>query len=98
MFQAIKIIETALKKHRSYDDYEDKAGGRKLTNCEILDIVRTFLKEEHMNEVQIQISSDLVARAAMTRIKGQPTIQIQSGNIREKWISGMLRHEIGTIT
>ena len=94
-FQAIKIIETALKRYRSYDEYERKAGGKKLTNCEIISIVKTFLDEEGLKDIAVHLSDDLVARACMTRIRGQSTLQIQSGNVREKWIDGMLRHEIG---
>lgn len=31
----------------------------------------------------------------MTRMRGEPTVQVRAHNIRENWIEGLLRHELG---
>ena len=87
-----------MRRYRSYDEYERKAGGAKMTDREVIGVVKKYLCEEGLRNISVCLSDDLVARASMTRINGQPTLQIQRGNVRENWIEGMLRHEIGMST
>ena len=69
-----------------------------MSGREVIGVVKKYLCEEGLGNISVFLSDDLVARASMTRINGQPTLQIQRGNIRENWIEGMLRHEIGMST
>ena len=66
-----------------------------MTDREIISVVKKYLYDEELRNISVFLSDDLVARASMTRVNGQPTLQIQRGNVRENWIEGMLRHEIG---
>ena len=66
-----------------------------MTDREVISVVKKYLCEEGLRNISVFLSDDLVARASMTRVNGQPTLQIQRGNVRENWIEGMLRHEIG---
>ena len=69
-----------------------------MTDREVISVVKKYLCEEGLRNISVFLSDDLVARACITRINGQPTLQIQRGNVRENWIEGMLRHEIGMST
>ena len=69
-----------------------------MTDREIISVVKKYLYDEELRNISVFLSDDLVARASMTRVNGQPTLQIQRGNVRENWIEGMLRHEIGVST
>ncbi|ELU02682.1 hypothetical protein CAPTEDRAFT_114441 [Capitella teleta] len=94
---AVKIMRHAISKHGSYEKFEESSGGCKLTRMQIVECVRNHLKQEDMeDEVQIKVCDDLLSRGCMTRMRGQPTVQVRAHNIREKWIEGLLRHELGT--
>ena len=38
---------------------------------------------------------EFVRRARMSMIAGRPTVIVRAHNMREHWVGGMLKHEIG---
>ncbi|XP_038628272.1 uncharacterized protein KIAA0895 homolog [Tachyglossus aculeatus] len=95
--QAISIMERALKKYRSYENFEQATGGSLLPRSRIWGHVRKYmLKEGCLGEIVVHLTEDLLSRASMTVVSGCPTLTINVGTAREHWLEGMLRHEIGT--
>ena len=94
--QALKVLQNVLFKHGTYEKFAKQSGGRELTREQILELVMGYLKEEGLeDEVVVKLSPDLVSRACMTRVKGRPLLQVQTNNVHEGWMDGLLRHEIG---
>ncbi|CAH1778777.1 unnamed protein product [Owenia fusiformis] len=97
IFQAIHILKHAIKIYGSYKAVEDYSGGRTLRKHEIYRAARQYIKDENMeNEIQVKLSEDLVARAMMVKVKGQGILNIRAHGVRDEWMSGLLKHEIGT--
>ncbi|XP_064640790.1 putative tyrosine carboxypeptidase MATCAP2 [Lineus longissimus] len=95
--QAIHIMNTALKRYGTYEEFERRTGGRLLSKAEIHTFAREYLKKERLEDkVFINLSEDLVSRGSMTRVKGRPTLNVRVDNVREHWMDGLLRHEVGT--
>ncbi|XP_066289055.1 microtubule-associated tyrosine carboxypeptidase-like [Branchiostoma lanceolatum] len=96
--QAITIMENALKKFGTYENFEARTGGKRLTRGEIMTIVKRCFKREKLQngEVIINLSDDLLSRASMTQSRGRPTLNINVNTSRQFWLEGVARHEIGT--
>ena len=59
-------------------------------------MAREYLKKERLEDkVFINLCDDLVSRGSMTKVKGRPTLNIRWDNVREYWVAGLLRHEVG---
>ncbi|CAH1268768.1 KIAA0895L [Branchiostoma lanceolatum] len=96
--QAITIMENALKRFGTYENFEARTGGKRLTRGEIMTIVKRCFKREKLQngEVIINLSDDLLSRASMTQSRGRPTLNINVNTSRQFWLEGVARHEIGT--
>ncbi|XP_050395487.1 putative tyrosine carboxypeptidase MATCAP2 [Patella vulgata] len=95
--QAILIMEKALARYGSYEIFEEITGGPILNRPYIYTLVRKYLKKENLeNDININLSEDLLSRGSMTQVKGRPTVNVRIVNLREQWAEGLLRHEIGT--
>ena len=86
----------AIQKFGSYERFQEVTGGRVLSRRQILTAAHEYLRREGMEEeVYVRLSDDLVSRALMNKVKGQPTLNVRIENVREHWMVGLLRHEIG---
>ena len=95
-FQAILIMENAMQKYGSYETFEEETGGKILQRTNIMAMIQRYLKRECMeNEICINLSEELLSRGSMTRVKGKPMLNVRIINLREYWVEGLLRHEIG---
>ncbi|XP_064610943.1 microtubule-associated tyrosine carboxypeptidase-like isoform X1 [Liolophura sinensis] len=95
--QAILIMERALEKHGHYENFEEKTGGKILNRPEIVSIIKRYLRQEDLeDEIRLNLSEDLLSRASMTKGRGKATLNVRIVNLREFWVEGLLRHEIGT--
>ncbi|XP_032436252.1 uncharacterized protein KIAA0895 [Xiphophorus hellerii] len=95
--QAVNIMELALKRYGSYEIFEQVTGGNLLPRSRIwINVKRYMEKEGCVGEIVVQVTDDLLSRASMTMVNGQPTMTINTSSAREHWLEGMLRHEIGT--
>jgi hypothetical protein len=89
-------MNTALKRYGTYEAFERRTGGRLLSKSEIYISAKEYLKKEKLEDkVFINLSEDLVSRGSMTRVKGRPTLNVRVDNVREHWMEGLLRHEVG---
>lgn len=94
---AILIMEIAIKRYGSYEEFENQTGGPVLGRSQIITLVKNYVKRENLeNEIMLNLSEDLLSRGSMTRVKGKPTLNVRVVNLRQYWVEGLLRHEIGT--
>lgn len=69
-----------------------------LKNKNFLHLFPRYLSnEELVDEVQINLSDDLLSRGSLTSVKGRTVLNVRSVNLREHWAEGLLRHEIGLL-
>ncbi|XP_054877892.1 putative tyrosine carboxypeptidase MATCAP2 isoform X1 [Poeciliopsis prolifica] len=95
--QAVNIMELALKRYGNYEMFEQVTGGDLLPRSRIWISVKRYMEKEGcVGEIVVQVTDDLLSRASMTMVNGQPTMTINTSSAREYWLEGMLRHEIGT--
>ncbi|XP_067929604.1 putative tyrosine carboxypeptidase MATCAP2 [Watersipora subatra] len=95
--QALKIIRTSLSLFGTFTNWERCSGGHIMTKHEVTTHISKYLKAEGIeDEIQVNITHNILARASMTRVKGKPTINVKEGTTHSNWIEGMLNHEIGT--
>ncbi|XP_060553320.1 putative tyrosine carboxypeptidase MATCAP2 [Ruditapes philippinarum] len=95
--QAIHIMENSLQKYGTYENFEEKTGGKVLQRSSIMALIQKYLKRDELErEIQVNLSEDLLSRGSMTRTKGKPTLNVRVVDLREYWVEGLLRHEIGT--
>ncbi|XP_007558515.1 uncharacterized protein KIAA0895 isoform X2 [Poecilia formosa] len=96
--QAVNIMELALKRYGSYEIFEQVTGGNLLPRSRIwINVKRYMEKEGCVGEIVVQVTDDLLSRASMTMVNGQPTMTINTSSAREHWLEGMLRHEIAPL-
>ncbi|XP_069763655.1 putative tyrosine carboxypeptidase MATCAP2 isoform X5 [Narcine bancroftii] len=96
-FLAIKIMNIALQKYGSYENFEQATGGNLLTKSRIWFYVKKYMEKENcLGDIAVHLTDDLLSRASMTIVNGRPTLTINISTAREHWLEGMLRHEIGT--
>ena len=89
-------MENAIQKYGSYEVFEEETGGKILQRPNIMSMIQRYLKREDMeNEIFINLSEELLSRGSMTRVKGKPMLNVRIINLRELWVEGLLRHEIG---
>lgn len=94
---AVLIMENAIQKYGSYEIFEEETGGKILQRPNIMAMIQRYLRREEMeNEIAINLSEELLSRGSMTRVKGKPMLNVRIVNLREFWVEGLLRHEIGT--
>ncbi|WAR12875.1 K0895-like protein [Mya arenaria] len=94
---AIMIMENAMNKYGSYELFEEQTGGKILERSSIMALIQRYLKREELErEIIVNLSEDLLSRGSMTRSKGKPMLNVRVINLREYWVEGLLRHEIGT--
>ncbi|XP_069763633.1 putative tyrosine carboxypeptidase MATCAP2 isoform X2 [Narcine bancroftii] len=94
---AIKIMNIALQKYGSYENFEQATGGNLLTKSRIWFYVKKYMEKENcLGDIAVHLTDDLLSRASMTIVNGRPTLTINISTAREHWLEGMLRHEIGT--
>ncbi|XP_076110008.1 putative tyrosine carboxypeptidase MATCAP2 [Mytilus galloprovincialis] len=94
---AILIMEIAIDRYGSYEEFENQTGGPVLGRSQIITLVKNYVKRENLeNEIMLNLSEDLLSRGSMTRVKGKPTLNVRIVNLRQFWVEGLLRHEIGT--
>lgn len=97
-FQAILIMETAIQKYGSYETFEEQTGGKIIQRSAIMTLIQRYLKRDDLEqEIVINLSEDLLSRGSMTRVKGKPQLNVRVVNLREFWVEGLLRHEIGIV-
>ena len=88
----------AIIKYGAFEKFVETTGGKKLNRSQIVESAKKYLKKEGMlDEVSVRLSDDILSRACMTRFRGQPTLQVRTNEIREFWMEGLLRHELGNI-
>ena len=89
-------MENAILKYGSYEVFEEQTGGKILQRLNIMSMIQRYLKREGMeNEISVNLSEELLSRGSMTRVKGKPMLNVRIINLRELWVEGLLRHEIG---
>ncbi|XP_013383783.1 uncharacterized protein KIAA0895-like [Lingula anatina] len=90
-------METAIAKYGSYETFEEKTGGKPMSRTQIMAMVLQYLRKENLEEeISVNMSEVLMSRASMTNVKGKPTLNVRVWNLREHWVDGLLRHEVGT--
>ena len=89
-------MENALEKYGTYEEFESKTGGQILSRSQIYTVVTRYLKTENLEqEVVVNLTEELLSRGSMTRCKGKAQLNVRLVNLREFWLDGLLRHEIG---
>jgi hypothetical protein len=89
-------MENSLQKYGTYENFEEKTGGKVLQRSSIMALIQKYLKRDELErEIQVNLSEDLLSRGSMTRTKGKPTLNVRVVDLREYWVEGLLRHEIG---
>nr|XP_022344544.1 uncharacterized protein KIAA0895-like [Crassostrea virginica]XP_022344545.1 uncharacterized protein KIAA0895-like [Crassostrea virginica] len=95
--EAIFIMENALEKYGTYEEFEAQTGGQVLSRPQILNIIKRYLKREELeDDIILNLTDELLSRGSMTRNKGKPQLNVRTVNLREMWVEGLLRHELGT--
>lgn len=95
--QAILIMERAIDQYGSYENFEAETGGQIISRGQINNLVQRYLrKEEIEKEIVVNLTEELLSRGSMTRHKGKPQLNVRVSNLREYWVEGLLRHELGT--
>ncbi|KAM4722139.1 microtubule-associated tyrosine carboxypeptidase 1 [Rhinophrynus dorsalis] len=95
--QAVRILNTVLRKYGNYENFESVTGGNLLSKCQIWACCRKYMQKEGCSgEVVVQLTEDLLSQAVMTVENSRPTLSINLLGARQHWLEGMLRHEIGT--
>ena len=88
-----------MQKYGNYETFEEETGGKILQRTNIMAMIQRYLKRENMeNEIGINLSEELLSRGSMTRVKGKAMLNVRVINLREFWVEGLLRHEIGKKT
>ena len=89
-------MEKAIDKYGTYEKFEEETGGKILQRSSIMALIQRYLKREELEgEIMVNLSEDLLSRGSMTRVKGKPMLNVRIINLREYWVEGLLRHEIG---
>ncbi|XP_065843247.1 putative tyrosine carboxypeptidase MATCAP2 [Oscarella lobularis] len=94
--EAVCVLRIVLRKYGSFEKYEERNGGRILSDAECLQYARKYLRAQGISEVRVVVSRDLVPHAHMTHDKRGPILEMKSGVLREHRFEGLLNHEIGT--
>ncbi|XP_033752755.1 uncharacterized protein KIAA0895-like [Pecten maximus] len=95
--QAILIMERAIDQYGSYENFETETGGQIISRGQINNLVQRYLKKEDIEkEIVVNLTEELLSRGSMTRHKGKPQLNVRVSNLREYWVEGLLRHELGT--
>ncbi|XP_026175600.1 uncharacterized protein KIAA0895-like [Mastacembelus armatus] len=95
--QSVGIMECVLKKFGSYENFEEVTGGSVLPKSQVWVAVRKYLQKEGcVGEVVVRLSDELLSQAMMVVESCRPTLTINTSRVRQHWLEGMLRHEIGT--
>ncbi|XP_060074501.1 putative tyrosine carboxypeptidase MATCAP2 [Ylistrum balloti] len=95
--QAILIMERAIDQYGSYENFEADTGGQIISRGQINNLVQRYLKKEDIEkEIVVNLTEELLSRGSMTRHKGKPQLNVRVSNLREYWVEGLLRHELGT--
>ena len=90
-------MKKVLERYGNYEKFELATGGQLLTKTQLWNTVKKYLeKEGFYGDVVVNISNDLIARAAMTVTGGRPTLSIRESAAKKLWVEGLLRHEIGS--
>ena len=96
LVQAMSIMKRVLERYENYEKFEWATGGQLLSKVQLWSMIRRYLeKEGFYGDVVVNISNDLIARAAMTINGGRPTLSIRETAAKKLWVEGLLRHEIG---
>ncbi|OWF52391.1 uncharacterized protein KIAA0895-like [Mizuhopecten yessoensis] len=95
--QAILIMERAIDQYGCYENFEAETGGQIISRGQINNLVQRYLKKEDIErEIVVNLTEELLSRGSMTRHKGKPQLNVRVSNLREYWVDGLLRHELGT--
>ncbi|KAG8437248.1 hypothetical protein GDO86_008087 [Hymenochirus boettgeri] len=95
--QAVRILNTVLRKYGDYENFESVTGGSRLSKSQIWACCRKYMQKEGCSgEVVVQLTEDLLSQAVMTVENSRPTLTINLLGARQHWLEGILRHEIGT--
>ena len=98
LLQAVLIMEMAMRNYGSYENFEEITGGKILQRSQIMTLIQRYLKREELEgEILVNLSEDLLSRGSMTRSKGKAQLNVRVVNLRENWVEGLLRHEIGMV-
>lgn len=91
-------MQNAIIKYGTYEKFEEQTGGKVLQRSNIMALIQRYLKREELEkEITVNLSEDLLSRGSMTRVKGKPTLNVRIVDLREFWVEGLLRHEIGKV-
>ncbi|KAL3859923.1 hypothetical protein ACJMK2_010106 [Sinanodonta woodiana] len=97
MTQAILIMENAIDNYGTYEKFEEETGGKILGRSQIMAIIQQYLRRENLErEIGVNLSEEILSRGSMTRVRGKAMLNVRIINLRENWVEGLLRHEIGT--
>ncbi|XP_064414531.1 microtubule-associated tyrosine carboxypeptidase isoform X2 [Latimeria chalumnae] len=97
LIQAIRIMQTVLKRYGSYENFEVVTGGNILPKSKIWTCIRKYMQKEGcVGEIVVHLTEDLLSQAVMMVENSRPTLTINLSGARQYWLEGMLRHEIGT--
>ena len=89
-------MKRVLDRYGNYEKFELATAGQLLSKTQLWNTVKKYLeKEGFYGDVVVNISNDLIARAAMTVTRGRPTLSIRESAAKKLWVEGLLRHEIG---
>jgi len=87
-----------MRNYGSYENFEEITGGKILQRSQIMTLIQRYLKREELEgEILVNLSEDLLSRGSMTRSKGKAQLNVRVVNLRENWVEGLLRHEIGMV-
>jgi len=93
---ALNIIKSTLRKHGSYEQYEEIHGGRLLDKDSCRAKVMEYLRENRITQLHVRFNSSLSSRGAMCLGKHGPMLCLRWEGCREEWLQGTLDHEVGT--
>uniref|UniRef100_A0A8C5M682 KIAA0895 n=1 Tax=Leptobrachium leishanense TaxID=445787 RepID=A0A8C5M682_9ANUR len=94
---AVELMQNTLKRYGTYNGYEKATGGHALPKHLIEKQVQMYLETEGLHgKIDVCITKEMLASASMGIKKGKPRLTINQSTVRERWLEGTLRHEIGT--
>ena len=96
MTNALRILQNTIDKYGSYNEYEERYGGKLLDREGCRRVVQEYFRRNNVTQMHLRLNPQLSSRGAFALSKHGPTLYLNPEGCREAWLEGTLDHEVRT--